>query len=110
MGKAPTAGLTRKYCTIEDWIFISGMGRRVTYDALGRGDLKAVKVGKRTLINCEAGLAWMAAQPAAVIKPMRRKPSLPRPARALDSVEDEIRMAEDIMERDREILSRLSKL
>ena len=44
------------------------MSRTGTYHALGRGDLKAVKVGSRTLIDVEAGLAWLRAQPAAQVR------------------------------------------
>ncbi len=45
-----------------------GMGRRTTYDELGLGNLKAIKVGARTLIDVEAGLAWLRSRPAAVIR------------------------------------------
>jgi hypothetical protein len=48
------------------------MGRRVTYDELGRGNLKAVKVGARTLIDVEAGLAWLRSRPAAAIRAPKR--------------------------------------
>jgi hypothetical protein len=51
------------------------MGRRATYDALGHGHLKAVKVGTRTLINIEKGLAWLEAQPAAQIRPQKPRKS-----------------------------------
>jgi hypothetical protein len=57
-----------KYATIENWLVISGMGRRTTYDELGLGNLKAIKVGARTLIDVEAGLAWLRSRPAAVIR------------------------------------------
>jgi hypothetical protein len=56
-----------KYCSIADWGAISGMRRSSTYEALGRGDLRAIKVGSRTLIDVEAGLAWLASMPAAEI-------------------------------------------
>jgi hypothetical protein len=60
-----------KYATIENWLVISGMGRRSTYDELGRGNLKAIKVGARTLIDVEAGLAWLRSRPPAVIRAPR---------------------------------------
>ena len=50
-----------------------GTVRRATYEALGRGDLKAIKVGARTLIDCEAGLAWLRSRPAAVIRAPRQR-------------------------------------
>ncbi len=62
-----------KYATIENWLGISGMGRRSTYDELGRGNLKAIKVGARTLIDVEAGLAWLRSRPPAVIRAPRER-------------------------------------
>jgi hypothetical protein len=47
------------------------MSRTATYYALGRGDLKAIKVGARTLIDVEAGLAWLRSLPAAEIRAPR---------------------------------------
>jgi hypothetical protein len=61
------------YATIDDWCAISGISRRVTYDRLGAGDLKAVKVGGRTLVDVDAGLAWMRSLPAPVIRAPRQK-------------------------------------
>jgi hypothetical protein len=45
------APVATRYATIQDWLVISGMRRSATYEALGRGDLRAVKMGKRTLID-----------------------------------------------------------
>lgn len=56
-----------KYARIDDWCRISGMRRSSTYDALGRGDLAAIKLGTRTLIDVEAGLAWLATMPRAQV-------------------------------------------
>jgi hypothetical protein len=50
-----------------DWCLISGMSQRGTYKALARGDLTAVKNGNRTLVNVEAGLAWLQTLPSAQI-------------------------------------------
>jgi hypothetical protein len=63
---------TPRFTTIELWCAISGLSRRVTYDRLGTGELKAIKVGTRTLIDVEAGLAWLRALPAAKIRPPRQ--------------------------------------
>lgn len=58
-----------KYAPITPiWCGISGMSRTATYNALGRGDLKAIKVGNRTLIDVEAGLAWLRSQPSAQVR------------------------------------------
>lgn len=62
-----------KFCTIEHWLAMSGMGRRSTYEALARGDLRAVKAGSRTLIDVENGLAWINSLPPARIRPMKRE-------------------------------------
>jgi hypothetical protein len=49
------------------------MRRTATYEALGRGDLRAVKLNNRTLIDVEHGLAWLASLPAAEITTGRRR-------------------------------------
>lgn len=67
---------TPKYAPIKpDWCAISGMSRRKTYEELGNGNLKAIKVGTRTLIDVEAGLAWLRTLPAAQIRPSRARPT-----------------------------------
>ncbi len=60
---------TPKFTSIPQWCALSGMSRTGTYNALGRGDLRAVKCGDRTLIDVEAGLAWLRSLPAAQISP-----------------------------------------
>jgi hypothetical protein len=62
-------GLTPRYASIPRWCEISGLGRTVTYRLLGDGVLKAVKVGRRTLIDVRHGLLWMAALPSAQVAP-----------------------------------------
>jgi hypothetical protein len=52
---------------MQDWFHISGMRRTATYEALGRGDLRAIKLNGRTLIDVPHGLAYLAQLPAAVI-------------------------------------------
>ena len=59
---------TPKFAPVPQWCALSGMGRSSTYNALGRGDLKAIKVGSRTLVDVEAGLAWLRSMPAAQIR------------------------------------------
>ena len=58
---------TPKYATITDWQAISGMRRTSTYEALGRGDLRAIKLGARLLIEVQPGLEWLASMPAAAV-------------------------------------------
>lgn len=72
---APAAPRSRHiqpaFTTVANWCDISGMGRSVTYDALGRGDLRAIKVGTRTLIDVAHGLAWLRSLPPAKINGRR---------------------------------------
>ena len=56
-----------EFAPINTWLTISGMNRSATYTALGAGNLRAVKCGRRTLIDVPAGLAWLRALPAAQI-------------------------------------------
>ena len=51
------------YEPIADWCRRSGMGTTATYAAIGRGDLRAIKLGKRTLIAVLSGAAWLASRP-----------------------------------------------
>ena len=60
-------GVTPRYASIPRWCEISGVGRTVTYQLLGEGALKAVKIGRRTLVDVEHGLGWMASLPPANI-------------------------------------------
>jgi hypothetical protein len=51
----------------------SGMSRSGTYEALGDGRLRAVKLGSKTLVDFEHGLAYLASLPAAKITTGRRR-------------------------------------
>jgi len=64
----PFNGLSPKFTTILGWCGLSGMSRTGTYYALGRGDLKAIKVGGRTLVDVERGLDWLRSQPPVQIR------------------------------------------
>jgi hypothetical protein len=57
-----------KFAPLPQWCAISGMSRTGSYNALGRGDLKAIKVGSRTLIDVDAGLAWLRSLPPARVR------------------------------------------
>ncbi|MGH7156011.1 MAG: hypothetical protein ACREF3_18955 [Acetobacteraceae bacterium] len=65
--------LIPRFATIETWTALTGMPRRTVYDNLAAGHLKAIKCGRRTLIDVEHGLAWLRSQPAAVIRMSRRQ-------------------------------------
>ena len=66
-----------RYATIPTWCSISGMSRAGTYNALGRRDLRAVKLGLRTLIDVRAGLEWLGSLPEAQVQ--RPKSATPQP-------------------------------
>jgi hypothetical protein len=57
------------YCSIDTWKHLTGMSRRAIYEALGRGELMAIKRGTQTLVDCDHGFAWLRSLPRAVIKP-----------------------------------------
>ena len=65
---ASNAGSAPKYASVLNWCDITGMGRTNTYHALARGDLRAIKVGKKTLVDVDHGLAWLASMPRADIR------------------------------------------
>ncbi len=67
-------GSLPKYATIEGWGRISSMGRRTIYDEIGRGNLVAIKVRGRTLIDVDASLAWMRSCPQPKIRAPRERP------------------------------------
>ena len=68
VAKTPIRGRPA-YSTLPDWCRLSGMGRSATYEALGRGDVRAIKLGSRTLIDVAHGLAWLDSLPAAKVRP-----------------------------------------
>lgn len=62
-------GASPAFATVSGWCALSGMGRSTTYEALGAGHLRAVKLGSRTLIDVPQGLAWLDSLPPAAIRP-----------------------------------------
>ncbi len=56
-----------RYAQVNEWCRISGVGRTVTYQRIAAGEIRAVKVGKRTLVDVTSGLAWLDSRPAARI-------------------------------------------
>lgn len=67
---------TPRYVSVQEWLAISNMGRRTFYERVAAGQLKAVKLGARTLVDLEASLAWMKTLPPAKISPPRRRSSV----------------------------------
>jgi hypothetical protein len=60
------------FAPIPRWCAISGMGRTRVYEELAAGNLRAIKLGTRTLIEVEAGLAWLRSLPAATVRAPRK--------------------------------------
>jgi excisionase family DNA binding protein len=56
-----------KYGPFDTWQKITGLGRSKTYEMLQSGELRGIMVGRRLLIDIEAGLAALAAMPPARI-------------------------------------------
>jgi excisionase family DNA binding protein len=50
--------------TINDACSVSGVGRTLLYERIGNGELRAVKVGKRTLILADELRRWLDDLPA----------------------------------------------
>lgn len=67
-GASSNNTITPRYAPIPEWGVLSGLGRTKTYELLGDGTLRAIKVGARLLIDVEHGLAVLAAMPAAQIR------------------------------------------
>ena len=80
----PSTGLGHdwpRYCSIADWVRLSGVSRSVTYELLGDGKIQAVKLGSKTLINVDSGLKYLSSLPPAEITTGRnRRPASPRGA------------------------------
>jgi len=62
-----------QYARIPHWMKISGVGRTATYVALAAGELKAVKLGRATLIDVRHGLTWLASLPPAEFRAPKAK-------------------------------------
>jgi hypothetical protein len=67
----------RRFLTIPQWCAYSQMSRTRTYIAVGRGELKAAKMGSRTLIDAEDGDRYLDSLPSAKIRPPRERQGAP---------------------------------
>jgi hypothetical protein len=76
--RAPPSLPSPAYCSIADWVQISGVSRSVTYELLSAGKIEAVKLGVKTLIDVRSGLAYLRSLPRAEISTGRNR--RPRPA------------------------------
>jgi hypothetical protein len=60
-------------CRIPQAAAMIGRGERFVYEAIATGQIEAVKSDKRTLIVVESLRRYVAALPAAKIKPLTRR-------------------------------------
>jgi hypothetical protein len=74
MKKTDTEAVPVSYESISAWSKRSGMKLGAIYARLASGDLRAIKVGRRTLIDVQHGLEWLDAN--------RWKPSGPAAKRS----------------------------
>jgi hypothetical protein len=65
--------LRRRFHTIPGWCDYSQMSRTATYNAIGSGKLRAVKMGSRTLIDADDGDRYLDSLPRAEIRPPRAR-------------------------------------
>lgn len=66
---------TPLYATVPNAVVILGIGRTKIYDYAGRGLIRIVKVGNRSLVDIDHALSWMSTLPLAEIAPQNRKPA-----------------------------------
>lgn len=57
-----------EFASIDQWVKLSGLGRTTTYSLISQGKLRAVKAGRRTLIDVPAGIAWINSLPEAEVR------------------------------------------
>jgi excisionase family DNA binding protein len=62
-GEAGSATQSRRAFPIREFCVRYGIGRTHAYQQIAAGRLRAVKVGRRTLITNDAAEAWLAALP-----------------------------------------------
>ena len=63
VGVPAAAVVVPRYATIPRWEEVSGVKRTRTFELIRDKKLRAIKVGSRTLIDVQAGLAWLDSLP-----------------------------------------------
>ncbi len=51
------------FCTLAEWYELSGMRQTMTFAKIKTGDIKVRKLGRRTLVDVAASMAWLRALP-----------------------------------------------
>jgi len=57
---------------IEDFASCFGVSRRTAWDLIARGEIEALKIGRRTLITAESAKAWRDRCPR--VRPTKKSP------------------------------------
>ena len=60
--------VTPRYAPIQQWCALSGMGRTRTYEEAGNGNIRIIKVGRKSLVDVPHGLAWLDMLPEAKLR------------------------------------------
>lgn len=55
--------MKRELFTIHEFCKMAGIGRTLAYDLIKSGDIKAVKVGRKTMIPRSAIESWLGSLP-----------------------------------------------
>jgi predicted DNA-binding transcriptional regulator AlpA len=58
-----------EFVPLADAKAFTGIGRSSLYSLFGRGEICAIKAGRRTLYDVASLREWLASRPAAVIRP-----------------------------------------
>lgn len=48
-----------RFMVINEWIKYSGIGRTSTYELIAQGKLKTIVVGRRRLVDVDAGITYL---------------------------------------------------
>ena len=56
--------ITPAFMTIIEFMAWSRLGRTKVYELLGSEELRAIKIGRRTVIPVDAAMSWLEALPA----------------------------------------------
>ena len=56
-------------CTIPEAVVLAGVSRSFLYERLSEGTIRAVKAGRRTLVEVASLTSWVASLPPATFKP-----------------------------------------
>jgi hypothetical protein len=76
--RPPSPNLPIQYAPMPDWFRISGMRRTATYEALGRGDLRAIKLCALQAVPAQTGIRRARGAP---VVPTRTSMSSPTTSR-----------------------------